>query len=62
MGREKTYQRQHSNAKERRTHTSGTKETFSTDEGSVGGKKKSIAPKITSINYFSGPLSEQKPK
>jgi hypothetical protein len=49
MGNAKTYQRQRSNGKERRTHASWAKETFATDESSVGGKKKSIPPKITSI-------------
>ena len=41
MGKAKTYRRQQSSAKERRTHTSGTKETFPTDESSVGSKKES---------------------
>ncbi len=41
MGKAKTNRRQQSSAKERRTHTSGTKETFPTDESSVGSNKKS---------------------
>ena len=41
MGKAKTYRRQQSRAKERRTHTSGPKETFPSDESSVGSKKKS---------------------
>ena len=47
MGKAKTYRRQRSSAKERRTHASGTKETFPTNESSVGGKKKSSRQKIT---------------
>jgi hypothetical protein len=46
MGKAKTYRRHRINAKERRTHTSGTKETFPTNESSVGGKKKSSRQKI----------------
>jgi hypothetical protein len=41
MGSAKTYRRQQSSGKERRAHTSGPKETFPTDESSVGSKKKS---------------------
>jgi hypothetical protein len=48
MGNAKTYWRQRSNGKETRTHASWAKKTFPTDESSVGGKKKSIPPKITS--------------
>ena len=47
MGKAKTQWRQQSSAKERRTHTSGTKETFPTDESSVGSNKKSRRQKIT---------------
>jgi hypothetical protein len=47
MGKAKTYRRQSSKEKERRTHTSGPKETFPTNESSVGGKKKSCWQEIT---------------
>jgi hypothetical protein len=47
MGKAKTYRRQRSSAKERWTHTSGAKETFPTNESSMGGKKKSCRQKIT---------------
>jgi hypothetical protein len=47
MGKAKTYRRQRSSAKERRTYTSGAKETFPTNESSVGGEKKSCRQKIT---------------
>ena len=47
MGKAKTYRGQRSSAKERRTYTSGTEETFPTNESSVGGKKKSSRQKIT---------------
>jgi hypothetical protein len=46
MGKGKTYRRQSSKEKERRTHTSGPKETFPTNESSVGGKKKSCRQEI----------------
>jgi hypothetical protein len=54
MGREKTYRRHCSSAKEGRTYTSGTEETFPTNESSVGGKKKSSRQKIT---YDPRPMS-----
>jgi hypothetical protein len=41
MGSAKTYRRQQSNGKERRAHTSGPKETFPTDESSVGSEEES---------------------
>jgi len=47
MGKAKTSRGQRSSAKERRTYTSGTEETFPTNESSVGGKKKSSRQKIT---------------
>jgi hypothetical protein len=48
MGKAKTYRRQQSSAKERRNHTSGPKETFPTNESSVGSKKKSSREKVVS--------------
>jgi hypothetical protein len=54
MGKAKTYRRDRSNGKEGRTNASWTKETFPTDESSVGGKKKSIPLKLTSIIFSHG--------
>jgi len=47
MGKAKAYRGQRSSAEEGRTYTSGTEETFPTNESSVGGKKKSSRQKIT---------------
>jgi hypothetical protein len=46
MGSAKTYRRQQSSGKERRAHTSGPKETFSTDESSVDSEEKSSQKEI----------------
>ena len=59
MGKAKTYRRQQSGAKERRTHTSGTKETFPTDESSVGSNKKSC--RRQKITYGLRPLRVYRP-
>ena len=54
MGKQETYQRRQISAKKRRNHPRWTKETFPTDESSVGSKKKSIPPKMKSIIAFQG--------
>ena len=59
MGKAKTYRRQQSSAKERRTHTSGTKETFPTDESSVGSNKKSC--RRQKITYGLCPMRVYRP-
>jgi hypothetical protein len=59
MGNAKTYRRQQSTANERRTHTSGTKETFPTNESSVGSKKKSCCRQ--KITYDLGPMKVYRP-
>ncbi len=59
MGKAKTYRRQQSSAKERRTHTSGTKETFPTDESSVGSNQKSC--RRQKITYDLRPMRVYRP-
>ena len=58
MGKAKTWCQQ-SSAKERRTHTSGTKETFPTDESSVGSNKKSC--RRQKITYGLRPMRVYRP-
>ena len=59
MGKAKTYRRQQSSAKERRTNTSRTKETFPTDESSVGSNKKSC--RRQKITYGLCPMRVYRP-
>jgi hypothetical protein len=51
MGSAKTHRRRQASAKKRWAHTSGTKETFPTDESSVGSKKKSYRWQKITYNY-----------
>jgi hypothetical protein len=59
MGSAKTYRREQSSAKERRAHTSGPKETFPTDESSVGSNeessRKEVASDLGPIDFASQP-------
>src|SRR6266516_8230215 len=59
MGKAKTNRRQQSSAKERRTHTSGTKETFPTDESSMGSEEKSC--RRQKITYGLCPMRVYRP-
>jgi hypothetical protein len=59
MGKAKTYRCQQSRAKEGRAHTSGTKETFPTDESSVGSNKKSC--RRQKITYGLRPMRVYRP-
>ena len=59
MGSAKTYRREQSSAKERRAHTSGPKETFPTDESSVGSNKKSCRQQ--KITYGLCPMRVYRP-
>jgi hypothetical protein len=57
MGKAKTYRRQSSKKKERRTHTSGPKETFPTNESSVV-LRRAIAAIISALAFPCGGAKE----